>query len=96
MVNFIEATERGVNFCYTSKPLRIDKIVIERNLRSRRKLEVEDEVVERVVLPMCGFCGKPLVVARFRHLKSGIEKDTCDYCSDNLRERSDWVEVVSK
>lgn len=46
MVNFIEATERGVNFCYTSKPINIDKIVIERNLRSRRKLEFEEEVSE--------------------------------------------------
>jgi len=41
MVNFIEACERGVNFCYTSKPVKIEKVVIERNLRPRRKLEFE-------------------------------------------------------
>ena len=41
MVNFIEACERGVNFCYTNKPVKIEKVVIERNLRPRRKLEFE-------------------------------------------------------
>ena len=52
MVNFIEAAERGVNFCYTSKPLKIEKVVIERNLRPRRKLEVvDDEESERFPCP---------------------------------------------
>jgi len=96
IVTLIEATENGVHFSNTEKPINIEKIVIERNLRSRRKLEIEEEVYERVVLPKCGFCGKPLVVARFRHVKSGREMQACDYHTDNLRKRSDWVEVVSE
>ena len=43
MVNFIEACERGVYFSNTEKPIKIEKVVIERNLRPRRKLEFEFE-----------------------------------------------------
>lgn len=41
LANFIEATERGVYFSNTEKPINIGRIVIERNLRPRRKLEVD-------------------------------------------------------
>jgi hypothetical protein len=46
MIALIEAVENGVYFSNTDKPIHIDKIVIERNLRERRKFEVEhdDEV----------------------------------------------------
>jgi hypothetical protein len=41
---FIATVENGVYFSRTSDtPIHIDKIVIERNLRSRRKLEVLEE-----------------------------------------------------
>ena len=44
MVSFILAVESGVHFSNTDRPINIGKIVIERNLRSRRKLEVTEEV----------------------------------------------------
>lgn len=59
MISFISAVENGVNFCNTVNPVNVEQhIVIERNLRARRKLEfTEDvEVSERVV--SCVVCGR--------------------------------------
>lgn len=97
LMGAVAAGEKNGVYPSSTVPLKLDvgKIVIERNLRPRRKLEFEEEVVEREVLPRCGFCGKPLVVARFRHLKSGIVKDACDFHAEELSEHSDWVEVIS-
>ena len=97
IITLIEAVENGVHFSNTNKPINIEKIVIERNLRSRRKLEIEEEteVIERVALPRCDFCHKPLVIAQFKHLKSDLVKKACDFHARVLRERSDWVEVAS-
>lgn len=57
MVTIIEAVENGVHFSNTVTPINIGKIVIERNLRPRRKLEVEGEGA------VCGFnfCNKVAV-----------------------------------
>jgi hypothetical protein len=63
MIGLVETVERGgVYFSNTAKPLQIDKIVIERNIRERRKLEVEREITEKPVLG-CGVadCKKPAV-----------------------------------
>lgn len=56
MIGFIETIEKGVYLGNTPQPIKIDKIVIERNFRERRKLEVEQEVTERVAVG-CGYIG---------------------------------------
>jgi hypothetical protein len=49
MVSFILAVESGVYFSNTDRPINIEKIVIERNLKPRRNLAfVEEEEVEEV------------------------------------------------
>lgn len=95
MSALILTAENPASICNTSgNPINIEKIVIDRKLRRRRKLEFEDgEEVEAEVSPTCGFCGKPLVVARFRHMKSGREMQACDYHAEYLRNRSDWKEI---
>lgn len=57
MIALIETVEKGVHFSNTDKPIHIEKIVIERNLRPRRKLIVKEEV------EVCGFrgCDEPAV-----------------------------------
>ena len=52
------ATEKGcrINGVNPSSTIEIGKLVIERNLRSRRKLVIEEEVVETVKVRGCGFC----------------------------------------
>lgn len=79
-----------------NRPLRVEQIVIGRDLkRTRRKLVLEEtETVERVaVVVKCGFCGKSGVVARFRHLKSGLVKGACSFHAESLREHPKWEEV---
>lgn len=53
MVTIIETAETGVHFSNTEQPINIERIVIERNLRPRRKLAVD----------VCGFsgCDEPVV-----------------------------------
>ena len=79
----------------TINPLTINQTVVRETNRARRKLEIDEEVVEKreVTVSCCGFCGKPLVLARFRHVKTGRLKDACDFHTEQLREREDWVEV---
>lgn len=97
MVTIIETAETGVHFSNTEQPINIEKIVIERNLRPRRKLvsegEVEQEVVKTGQELGCDFCGRVPVVGRFRHLASGIEKGTCSSHATRLRNRSDWIDI---
>jgi hypothetical protein len=59
MISIIEAVEKGVHFSNTRKPIQIDKIVIERNLRPRRDLRIVDGsgIVESEVRK-CQVCGK--------------------------------------
>jgi len=55
MIAVIEAVEKGVNFSNTSKPINIERIVIERNLRPRRKLEFRgDYELARCYVEGCG------------------------------------------
>ena len=96
ITTLIEATEKGVHFSNTEKPINIEKIVIERNVRVRRALEVEEETVVKVVEPCCDFamCSRRPLVAVFRDVESGIEKKVCSYHASNLREHPKW-QVVS-
>jgi len=59
MISIIEACEKGVHFSNTGKPIKIDKIVIERNLRPRRDLRIVDcsGIVESEAWK-CQVCGK--------------------------------------
>jgi len=93
ITTLIEATETGVHFSNTSSPIKIEKIVIERRVRTRRAFEVEEETVTEVV-DCCGFCGKRPVVGVFTEKVTGIEKKVCSYHYDNLCEHPKW-QVVS-
>jgi hypothetical protein len=88
--------QQGVSGVYPSHT-SIGQLVIERNIRTRRKLETrtyEEETTERnVTVSCCDFCGKPLVIARFRHVKSGMEKNACGFDAEQLRVRDSWIEV---
>ena len=47
MIALIETAENGVHFSNTvNQPIQIEKIVIERNLRPRRALELTEETTE--------------------------------------------------
>jgi len=47
MISFINAVETGVHFCNTGKPLNIEQnIVVTRDVKTRRKLVVEETVTE--------------------------------------------------
>ena len=94
ITTLIEATETGVHFSNTEKPINIDKIVIERRVRTRRALEVEEETTVTKVVACCGFCHKVPVVAVFRNNATGIEKKVCSYHYDSLFEHPKW-KVVS-
>ncbi len=51
MIGFVETIQRGgVHFSNTIQPIKIDNIVIERNIRERRKLEVETEIIETMLV----------------------------------------------
>lgn len=92
MLAVLALQKEKVNFGET---VRIENLNIQRNLRSRRKLVVEDEVVETVKEPCCGFCGRKPVVTGFRHVKSGICKYACSYHTNVLQNRTDWTEEGS-
>ena len=66
-----------MHFSNTTQPIQIDKIVIERNFRERRKLEVEREFTERIVLG-CGFSNcKNEAVGKAIWLKQNQEYPLC-------------------
>lgn len=79
----------GVNPSRTSK-VEIGRLVIERNLRSRRKHVVEKEETVKVV--RCGFRRKPAVV-RLRDLKTGREQVACESHGNLLTESCKWAEL---
>jgi len=72
--------------------IEIEKIVIERNLRERRRLVFEKDMPAVVPESKCDFCSKVSVVASFRHV-SGIQKRACGYCADQLRTHPKWESV---
>jgi len=95
------ATQKGSQLLgvYPSNTIEIGKLVIERNIRSRRKLVVEEEkeVTEKVEVVTCGFCFKP-AIGIYQDVKSGIEKYACEYHGNTLEVHPKWrkVSVVSK
>lgn len=94
MIALIEAAEKGVHFSNTERPIKIEKIVIERNLRSRRALEVLPNIEDgSCSKPCCDFCGKPGVVGVFKDVKSGVEKKACGYHAKTLADHARWVSV---
>ena len=78
----------GVNPSNTS----IGKLVIERNVRTRRKLveEQEETMTEKVevVRTSCGFCMKD-AVGLFQH-ESGRREFACPYHSNLLKDHPKW------
>lgn len=91
----VTVADENVYFSNTEKPLHIGKIVIERNLRPRRALEVNESVeIAEVDESKCAFCDKN-TVAIFRDLKLGNLKEVCSYHAESLRQHPKWVEVDS-
>jgi len=91
-----EAEKLGVN---PSKTVHIDigEIKIERNLRERRKLAVQETKPITPTAPevKCDFCGKVPVVEVFRHVRSGMEKHACGYHAGILKTYEGW-EIVNE
>jgi len=91
MATVVSCAESGVNFGNT---VEVGTIVIERNLRERRRLGVEN--VKPVTVPevKCDFCGKVPVVGSFCH-ESGIVRRACGYHASQLRNHEKWKEKKS-
>lgn len=85
LTNFIEANEHGVYFSNTEKPLHIEKIVIERNLRPRRKLEIRDDPNDLA----CHYCGSS-AVGNFRYLKTNRVYPLCDFHAKANLDSKGW------
>jgi len=87
MATIVALDRHPANFGNT---VEVGTIVIERNLRERRRLVV-DRVKPIAAVPelKCDFCSKVPVVASFRHM-SGIQKRACGYCAEQLRTHPRW------
>lgn len=89
------ANTDNVNFGNT---VEIGKLVIERNLRSRRKLVVEEETeVTETKTIGCSWCHKP-AVGIFKNRGTGNSAYACEFHSGFLRMQSSWafVEAVQR
>jgi len=86
ITTLIEAVENGVHFSNTEQPIRIEKIVIERNLRPRRNLEFSDGLAEG---ERCLYCHK-LSVDRLRSLKDGRVYPVCGFHVQELLSSGNW------
>jgi len=89
------ATTKGnqLTGVYPSNTVEIGKLVIERNIRSRRRLvEEETEVTETVG---CAWCHRR-AVAVFRNVDSDRSAYACDFHKGFLQQQPSWqfVEVV--
>jgi len=91
MATVLASNELGVNFGNT---VEIGTVIIERNLRERRKLLVKR--TKPTVTPKlgCDFCGKVPVVGSYRHT-SGIQKRACGYHAEILKAHPNWKPVHS-
>ena len=87
------ATTKGEQLAgvYPSNTVEIGKLVIERNLRSRRKLVVEEEVTESKVLG-CSWCHKPAVNI-VQNKSTGQQAHACEFHSNFLRSQPNWESV---
>jgi len=92
MATVVSCAESEVNFGNT---VEVGTIVIERNLRPRRNLDVQEpKPIEISTVPKCDFCGKMPVVGSFRH-NSGIMRRACGYHASQLRNHEKWKEKKS-
>jgi len=93
IVGCVEQAEKlGVNPSKTVS-IQIGEIRIERNLRERRRISIEEVKPITVAAPdvKCDFCGKMPVVGSFRH-NSGIVRRACGYHASHLRNHEKWKE----
>jgi hypothetical protein len=86
MATIVALDKHPANFGNT---IAVEKIVIERNLRERRRLVVEKDMPAVVPVSKCDFCSNVPVVASFRHV-SGIKKRACGYHAAQLRTHPKW------
>lgn len=94
MIAVLALQKEQVNFGETVK---IENLHIERNLRSRRRLVIDEEItVAEVMEPCCDFCNNKPVVGVFQTVKSGIQKRACSIHAKFLRGHSKWKEVDMK
>jgi len=98
MVGLIEVAKTGVHFSNTTKPINIERIVIERNLgKERRRLREQGSGSElgEVDTGRCTFCGK-LAVGLFRYRKDGRVFGLCGFHSYEFVNRQGSWECVGK
>jgi len=87
MATLISAAENDVTFCYTGKPLNIEKIVIERNLRPRRRLEFRGDCeLARCYVEGCG-C---VVAGSATYLPTGVLYHCCKSHLDRYAKDPRW------
>ena len=85
MATVISCAESGVNFGNT---VNIERIVIERNLRERRRLELDKELSDES--PRCHYCGT-VAVGLFHHVKSNIDYPLCSFHAFELLQSKAWI-----
>jgi hypothetical protein len=91
MVSILALQESGVNFGST---IKIEKQIIERNLRPRRKLEYEVEVED---VDCCGLCGRAFDNVSYKvEYVSHMFAHLCPECFKAQRQRGVVLDVVGK
>ena len=86
MISLIEVAEKGVHISNTDKPISIEKIVIERNLRPRRNLELAQAEQEKA---KCHYCSR-LPVGEFVYLKTGEKFPLCRFHAGEFVNEKTW------
>jgi hypothetical protein len=91
MISLIEAVEKGVHFSDTAKPIHIKKIVIHRNLRARRNLELESNSETSESWTKCCFidCDKK-AVGNGVYKRTGEESPLCKKHLNLASNSLDW------
>lgn len=79
------ATEQKVHFSNTERPINIERIVIERNLRSRRKLELAEDDEEL----RCHYCSN-VAVGMFRYVKTHEVYPLCGFHAEEFLNGKAW------
>lgn len=60
--------------------------------RKRYSEKLEDKTKFEAAVAKCNFCGKP-AVAVFQDVKSGIQKQVCEYHRKSLTDHEKWIAV---
>ena len=93
----VVAAEHEVHFSSPIKHITIDKIVIERNVRSRRVLSIPAEPeASDAIEPCCYFCGKRPVVGIFEEVNTGLRRLVCAYHAESLAKHRNWADVSNQ